>query len=1177
MANKNITFSSNPGYGYTLTRTSYDVRQEINAKVIGVLKSNNETRKKLLNRNIGKYELYQTDEGIGYISNLYSNEDIIPKTLGTDGILGYTHVYESDYQKLINHKYDIGDLIQYYKHGSLPDGNNLKWFGLYDDYTKYIDEVYGFNKTALNFLGDLFKINDLKKDFGISSNEERTLTIQSILNDFLQYDNIKYAMEKTRIGTITPNPLASLSGSITTNINNFSGKDTRLGLITNHIYAHTLKNGAQFNSLRKTRYITPDVYEYIGNKLSTISTLGSDFRIDDETGRLAFELHKDNNKIMHLENLSIDDFASIPIVDMNRDIAYTENARYRNLMRNDDHYLPFIGKRYYPIIHYNIKLLSNENLKSSKRNYSVWNEGDGSFIDNLNISTFNETYKGIEGNDVNGGLLKKTYELFDKHDKNGIDTLVGRFHTSGNNDRNHNEVSLFQTAVTSFGMSHGRNLLTKNAYYNNKPDYTNGYSNPYCRTWTYHHEYDSIDDLIRPFSNKDENGNVDILEIDELQENWWMYGRRKGSASRLKDNTVLNRNGFVNITPTIETDEKLNVDVRKCMFSIENLAWKDITRTGDKNILSKEQTGPNGGRIMWFPPYDLKFNEQIGVNWNQVDFIGRGEKIYTYTNTERSGTLSFILLVDHPSVLDMWKNNGKKSDNDDDNEQNILRFFAGCDTLELDNVQKKPKEDIVINKEPKEIPLPIIDEDISTDIVFYIFFPNNYSGQDGSELDNAVNYIANEYESDRGGNYTTPIYENYKWAYRVDTSFIDEKMYYNQSYNDLQNFYLNKKLEEIKKHESFNDATTSFQNISINSKSLLDGMIIEEAIVQGFASSHGTVDNNLKLQNRRADFAKKFLSEKLGIKNIKKIDGGTVKVDDIDKKNTSGNSAKRARCAKIILKAKKIAQKISVSDMTTENTSEGVNIMNKIDSVMLQKHNQHDINEFDGTNVIENSKKEVTKTFSNSNVVTGSKKIVNEKETIEYYDNFKGVRWDEEAQYFSMLKENDSFLYKRIVDKINYFMPAYHSITPEGFNARLGFLHQCTRQGTTNSVSDVGNSLKSAGNLAFGRPPICVLRIGDFYHTRIIIDSITINYEDSQWDMNPEGIGMQPMFARISLNFKFLGGSDIEAPISRLQNAISFNYYANQSIYDDRADMGMYKDGKAVIKGKPWNPIINNK
>jgi hypothetical protein len=65
---------------------------------------------------------------------------------------------------------------------------------------------------------------------------------------------------------------------------------------------------------------------------------------------------------------------------------------------------------------------------------------------------------------------------------------------------------------------------------------------------------------------------------------------------------------------------------------------------------------------------------------------------------------------------------------------------------------------------------------------------------------------------------------------------------------------------------------------------------------------------------------------------------------------------------------------------------------------------------------------------------------------------------------------------------------------------------------------------------------------------------------------------MQPMFARISLNFKFLGGSDIEAPIARLQNAVSFNYYANQSIYDDRADKGQYADNKAKIKGTPWNP-----
>jgi hypothetical protein len=115
----------------------------------------------------------------------------------------------------------------------------------------------------------------------------------------------------------------------------------------------------------------------------------------------------------------------------------------------------------------------------------------------------------------------------------------------------------------------------------------------------------------------------------------------------------------------------------------------------------------------------------------------------------------------------------------------------------------------------------------------------------------------------------------------------------------------------------------------------------------------------------------------------------------------------------------------------------------------------------------------------------------------------------------------------------------------------------------------------SAGNLSFGRPPICVLRIGDFFNTKIVITSITISYDNSggiQWDLNQEGIGIQPMMARISLNFNFLGGSDISGPISRLQNAVSFNYYANQSIYDDRADITIYEDGKNKIQGSPWVP-----
>ena len=48
------------------------------------------------------------------------------------------------------------------------------------------------------------------------------------------------------------------------------------------------------------------------------------------------------------------------------------------------------------------------------------------------------------------------------------------------------------------------------------------------------------------------------------------------------------------------------------------------------------------------------------------------------------------------------------------------------------------------------------------------------------------------------------------------------------------------------------------------------------------------------------------------------------------------------------------------------------------------------------------------------------------------------------------------------------------------------------------------------------------------------------------------------MFAKITMSFTFLGGSDLAGPIARLQNAVSFNYYANAGVYDNRAEMVEY-------------------
>jgi hypothetical protein len=168
-------------------------------------------------------------------------------------------------------------------------------------------------------------------------------------------------------------------------------------------------------------------------------------------------------------------------------------------------------------------------------------------------------------------------------------------------------------------------------------------------------------------------------------------------------------------------------------------------------------------------------------------------------------------------------------------------------------------------------------------------------------------------------------------------------------------------------------------------------------------------------------------------------------------------------------------------------------------------------------------------------------------------------RYGDEYKFFKNIEVTDPFVYKKIKDKYDYFTPVFHSLSPEGFNARLNFLHQCTRQGHTISASEqtlYTPVAATAGNLSFGRQPVIVLKIGDFINTRAVIQSMNINYsmDGMQWDLNPEGAGVQPMFAKVSMNIVILGGMSLNAPINRLQNAHTFDYYANSGVYDNRAD-----------------------
>jgi hypothetical protein len=160
-----------------------------------------------------------------------------------------------------------------------------------------------------------------------------------------------------------------------------------------------------------------------------------------------------------------------------------------------------------------------------------------------------------------------------------------------------------------------------------------------------------------------------------------------------------------------------------------------------------------------------------------------------------------------------------------------------------------------------------------------------------------------------------------------------------------------------------------------------------------------------------------------------------------------------------------------------------------------------------------------------------------------------------ECDYFETIKEETPMVYDNLREKLKFFNPAFHSTTPEGLNSRLTFLQQCLRPGDTIPVTQKDGTLQynNATNTAFGAPPVLILRVGDFFHTKIIPDNLQLTYESL--DMNPEGIGIQPMIANVTLSFKFVGGQGLAGAVDRLQNALSFNYYANTEMYDDRADV----------------------
>lgn len=1166
-----------------------------NKKVIGVLKYNIETRNSMLLKNEGKYSQY---DGLlsPSIGEAYQKRTLYPHSqTNNKSILDFTHDNESEYSKKISQQYFFNSKDRDVFSILAPTNDQLqRWGGNYNNYLDYISKTYGKELTSVNFV-------------------ERTLAAQDVV----------YGLRMMEVGVVKDISVSNaLAGVVTTNINNFSGTDTKLGLITNEMYAASLYAASQFNSSRKRYdtasqypYITPSLYKFYGNNSANINRLSDIMRPDVKTGRVKEDPTIDINIVHDWSdpNYTLENNSAILYAQ-----GQVQENKYQPLVSGD--YLSHLDK---PKKDRTIRYDGNNDVRRAV--VYEYDEGDIANTGKFIADTKGDYEVFMEGERSEQTLLDKTHNFFKKHKLN---TLISRFHTSEEYNKKYENES-FDTAKSSFGKSKGRNLLKLGANSTEVKLKTNNYSNPYCRVWTYHHAYDRLSRMIRPFITE-ENGEetpYGLTELQKLNENFRAKGLKNATNGwdYLTEKTVINNsNGLVNIAPSSEG----KVDIKKCMFSIENLAWKDVPNMSQ--YLSEEQRGPFGGRIMWFPPYDLSFQESVNVNWNSNTFIGRGEKVYTYTDTDRTATLNFTILIDHPAIVNEIRNMEGKNP-DDDIEMDTLRFFAGCGPL--DNDKKKPQDtnkDITISKEESTEPVEAENEEKAEKLKFYVFFPNNYSGnyndgklmtmkewenrnfadsdwltyllfgKDISVPDNSGEYLG--YEMGKGSGISTkegntittavdpstnlsknwtvfPEYEGEdkekrKYHYRVDFD-LRQKLYNLNNYYDAKDFNLNISRDDVRKIHSDADcslvefvAAMLLKRARENAKNVngvdnydykyfstedADKNVYLHRLLEKLKKYYGNVE--IKAFDAITELAQKM--EK-GVNKIISIGGATEQ----DKKNSNLLAFRRCRTAGAYFKSK-LRFEGDVNYFQIEDTGQLLND-NTVNSIAAKAKRYASVEIYFGVpeknaankvlgtegNSIQEEKTGTTQASSTTEA-TGAM-----KQEVHAVVGNATTRYESEAEYFDKLQTSDPLIFKKITDKYKYFNPAFHSLSPEGFNARLTFLHQCTRQGHTVSTAD-GKTAKTAGNLSFGRMPVCILRLGDFLYSKVLVQSMTIDYKNGngvQWDLNPEGNGVQPMYASVSMSLVILGGQTLDGPSDRLQNANTFNFYANTGVYDDRAD-----------------------
>jgi len=736
----------------------------------------------------------------------------------------------------------------------------------------------------------------------------------------------------------------------------------------------------------------------------------------------------------------------------------------------------------------------------------------------------------------------------------------------------------------------------------------------YCRVWTKDRSYMNYSDTMK------RTGNYRKLKSGVLTRPWNL-------------NIYPNSNGNGSFDTTSEQWGKSigaqGFYAKKYMFSIENLAWKMSDTPGfTYSDLPYCERGPNGGRIMWFPPYGLTVNEQNSANWTDNVFLGRPEPVYTYSNTQRSGQVQFKVVVDHPSILNLLTQKHFKNMSNDEADNYINAFFAGCKDFDLyDLVRNYPTltpdelETIMAylnqNKDPKtvlrnksvfneivsDVPTPVKEAEIKPkeNIMgnFVLYYKNDFPKPNANVLPGLL-YTPSTYNE---------LYDNYigsKDKYIKDLNdglrFLTGKTTWGM--NEKHDFsVLSRGIEVTQKPtddvlnelvlEVNNDIEKGFSVLQDNYSSycqyldnvktqLLDNTIDSfEILLKSRTSPIANSDYNLRLAYRRSYSIIKDIIKKL-------INDGTdvnVAIDAVQWKiNVTNQVIETER--DIILSFKEHLGYPNdgrlVFSLIINQGEQNIddNTLDCSDAKLLLTSSQlketapstfwcRQTHVAMGYVKREQLTTSVDEIKSQDLAISQPTTLMTERKLVEVehdvptgnkqrppIDAIKSLIMKSlsECYYFKQLEEESPLQFSSLREKLRYFHPTFHSMTPEGLNARLTFLQQCVRPGDTLPIRGISDeSDLNARNTTFGPPPVCILRIGDFYHSKIIIRDVNISFEENIWDLNPEGIGVQPMIADVTLMISFIGGQGLERPVERLQNALSSNFYANTEMYDPRS------------------------